>query len=108
MNERIDQLWGQALDAAVPETYSRLSYSHPSNRVDELKSLAGWINEHMPEQACGSYDAVEKWLGMSDDDRRTALERAKLIYDTKTEVWLILKNEHTSNPYFTAYDWAVE
>jgi hypothetical protein len=27
MNERIDQLWGQALDAAVPETYTRLSYS---------------------------------------------------------------------------------
>ena len=27
MNERIDQLWGQALDQAVPETYSRLSYS---------------------------------------------------------------------------------
>jgi hypothetical protein len=27
VNERIDQLWGQALDRAVPETYSRLSYS---------------------------------------------------------------------------------
>jgi hypothetical protein len=27
VNERIDQLWGQALDQAVPETYSRLSYS---------------------------------------------------------------------------------
>jgi hypothetical protein len=27
MNERIDQLWGEALDQAVPETYSRLSYS---------------------------------------------------------------------------------
>ena len=27
MNQRIDQLWAQALDAAVPETYSRLSYS---------------------------------------------------------------------------------
>ena len=27
MNERIDQLWGQALDAAVPETYTRLSHS---------------------------------------------------------------------------------
>ena len=85
-----------------------MARSHPSNRVDELKSLAGWINEHMPEQACGSYDAVEKWLGMSDDDRRTALERAKLIYNTKTEVWLILKNEHTSDPYFRSYDWAVE
>ena len=27
MNERIDQLWGQALYAAVPETYTKLSYS---------------------------------------------------------------------------------
>ena len=27
MNQRIDQLWGQALDAAVPETYTRLSHS---------------------------------------------------------------------------------
>jgi hypothetical protein len=27
VNERIDQLWGEALDRAVPETYSRLSHS---------------------------------------------------------------------------------
>jgi hypothetical protein len=27
MSERIDQLWAQALDAAVPETYTRLSHS---------------------------------------------------------------------------------
>ena len=27
MNERIDQLWGEALDQAVPETYTRLSHS---------------------------------------------------------------------------------
>jgi hypothetical protein len=27
MNERIDQLWGQALDLTVPETYSQLSHS---------------------------------------------------------------------------------
>ena len=77
---------------------SAMRYSHPSNRLDALKSLAGWINENMPKEAWGSYDAVEKWLGMSDDDRRTALERAKLIYDTKTEVWLILKNEPTTYP----------
>jgi hypothetical protein len=82
---------------------SAMRHSHPSNRLDALKSLAGWINEHMPKEAWGSYVDVEKWLGMSDDDRRTALEQAKLIYDTKTEVWLILKNEHTSNPI----EWAV-
>jgi hypothetical protein len=27
VNERIDQLWGQALDRAVPETYTQLSHS---------------------------------------------------------------------------------
>ena len=27
MNQRIDQLWAQALDLAVPETYTRLSHS---------------------------------------------------------------------------------
>lgn len=27
MNERIKQLWGQAMDQAVPETYTKLSYS---------------------------------------------------------------------------------
>ena len=27
MNKRIDQLWSQALDQAVPETYSQLSHS---------------------------------------------------------------------------------
>ena len=27
MNQQIDRLWGQALDAAVPETYTQLSHS---------------------------------------------------------------------------------
>ena len=35
MNERIDQLWGQALDRAVPETYSQLSHS----QVLEVKQV---------------------------------------------------------------------
>jgi len=35
MNERIDQLWGEALDRAVPETDSRLSYS----QVLEVKQV---------------------------------------------------------------------
>ena len=82
-----------------------IAHSHPSNRVDELKNLSGWIQSHMPEQARGSYDAVEKWPGMSDDDRRTALEQAKLIYDTKTEMWLVLKDEPTTDPYEDEIYW---
>ena len=35
MNKRIDQLWSQALDQAVPETYSQLSHS----QVLEVKQV---------------------------------------------------------------------
>jgi hypothetical protein len=35
VNERIDQLWGEALDRAVPETYSTLSHS----QVLEVKQV---------------------------------------------------------------------
>jgi hypothetical protein len=78
---------------------SAMVSSHPGNRIDPLKNLAGWMLNHMPVQARGSYDAVGTWLRMSPEDRRTALEQADLIYDTKTEMWLVLKNEHTSDPY---------
>jgi hypothetical protein len=76
-----------------------MCHSHISNSLETLKNLSKWINARMPKEAWGSYDAVENWLDMHDEDRRTVLEQAKLIYDTKTEMWLILKNEHTSNPY---------
>ena len=81
---------------------SAVTRSHPSNRIAELKGLASWISNTMPAAAWGSYDRVQTWLNMSDEDRRTVLEQAQLIYNTKTEMWLVLKNEHTSNPY----EWA--
>jgi hypothetical protein len=77
--------------------------SHPGNQIDALKGLAGWISNTMPTAAWGSYDRVRTWLNMSDQDRRVVLEQAELIYDTKTEMWLVLKNEETVNPY----EWAV-
>ena len=77
--------------------------SHPGNQIDALKGLAGWISNTMPTAAWGSYDRVQTWLRMSPDDRRMVLEQCDLIYDTKTEMWLVLKNEHTTNPY----EWAV-
>jgi hypothetical protein len=77
--------------------------SHPGNQIDALKGLAGWIYNTMPTAAWGSYDRVQTWLNMSPEDRRVVLEQCDLIYDTKTEMWLVLKNEHTTNPY----EWAV-
>ena len=35
MNKRIDELWGQALDKAVPETYSSLSLE----QVEKIKQV---------------------------------------------------------------------
>ena len=82
---------------------SAMIRSHPGNQTESLKVLSGWIYNTMPTAAWGSYDRVRTWLKMSPEDRRMVLERADLIYDTKTEMWLVLKNEHTTNPY----EWAV-
>ena len=35
MNKRIDELWGQALDRAVPDTYSSLSWT----QVEKIKAV---------------------------------------------------------------------
>ena len=78
--------------------------SHPGNQIDTLKSLAGWISNTMPTAAWGSYDRVRTWLNLSVEYRRVVLEQADLIYTTRDEMWLVLKNEHTTNPY----EWAVE
>lgn len=73
--------------------------SHSGNRVDTLKVLADWIVNSMPADAWGSYDRVGLWLKTSPERRRKILEQCNLIYTTKEEMWLILKNDHTSNPY---------
>ena len=79
MNERIDQLWGQALDAAVPETYSRLSYSQVLKVkqvfaeliVQECCSVVKPSTEYPTE----SVDIVEEfhrgyWVGCNDSTMR--------------------------------------
>ena len=39
MNQRIDQLWAQALDTAVPETYTQLSHSQVLKVKQEFAEL---------------------------------------------------------------------
>jgi hypothetical protein len=73
--------------------------SHPANTINALKKLSGWINAHMPKQAWGSYAAVNAWLELEDEQRREVLEQAQLIYSSKEEVWLILKDEPTETPW---------
>lgn len=65
--------------------------SHPTNTVNSFKSLAGWIYDHMPREAHGSYDRVRAWLDLDSDSRRVILERKGLIYTPKEETWMGLK-----------------
>ena len=46
MNKQIDQLWGQALDLAVPETYTRLSHSQLLKIKQRQKQYLRGINRH--------------------------------------------------------------
>ena len=67
--------------------------SHPSNTVEALKALAGWLYSRVPPEAYGSYDSVRAWLDLDVDERRAILEHNRLIYTAKEETWLALKGE---------------
>lgn len=78
--------------------YAAIQSSHPANTVNAFKSLAGWIREHMPAEAYGSYLAVKHWIRLDEDVRRRVLENHQLIYPSKEEVMLILKSVPTHAP----------
>ncbi len=71
-----------------------MARSHPMNTVEALKRLANWIESSMPRQAFGNYTKVDKWIGMSSEERRTILEKCGLIFDPKEEMWRTLTYEY--------------
>jgi hypothetical protein len=64
--------------------------SHPSNQIVHLKYASSWISHRMPPIAVGSYEKVDNWLKLSEDERRTILEECELIYTSKEDTWLAL------------------
>jgi hypothetical protein len=75
-----------------------IRHSHPSNTVEAFKALTGWIQNHFPEEAWGSYEAVEHWISMGPEFRRSELERCRLIYTEQEEIIMTLKNEPDREP----------
>jgi hypothetical protein len=69
-----------------------MTHSHPANRVSDLKNLVGWMVSHFPTDSFGSYEKVDAWLQLTDDERREKLEDAKMIYTLKEEMILSLKD----------------
>lgn len=66
--------------------YGAMMRSHPMNTVTSLKSLVGWIQDSFPSCSHGSYDNVQAWSGLTEEERRTFLEDYQLIFTEKAEV----------------------
>jgi hypothetical protein len=72
--------------------------SHPSNTIESLKALSGWMLDTIPREAYGSYQAVDDWCYLKEDGRRTILEQHELIYTAKQETWMAIKAPPTHEP----------
>ena len=55
--------------------FAAIQSSHPSNTVEALKFLVGWINDCMPTEAYSNYNRVSEWCRLSEDHRRAILEK---------------------------------
>jgi hypothetical protein len=75
-----------------------IQHSHPNNTVEAFKALTGWMLDTMPKEAYGSYEKVAKWTELNAEQRRLILEHTGLVFTSKEEVVLILKDEPTTEP----------
>jgi hypothetical protein len=78
-----------------------LLHSHPGNSIEGLKHLVYWLHETNTKGVIwGSYSTFGNWIKASDEFRRKELEKFKFIYTKEEEVWMTLKGEEISKPYF--------
>lgn len=78
--------------------HGAIARSHPSNTVEALKHLGGWILDSMPPEAHGSYDVVADWTSYDSAERRVILERCELIYTEQEEIIMALRSESANEP----------
>jgi hypothetical protein len=64
--------------------------SHPANTITALKPLTSWMVECMPAVSHGSWGAVQNWLKLTPETRRSILENHNLIFTAKEETWQAL------------------
>ena len=80
------------------DLFGAIPRSHPSNSIEALKHLCGWIQDKFPEQSWGSYDKINTWLALSSEQRRALLEGKQLIYTEQAEIMLGLRGEKSVEP----------
>ena len=75
-----------------------IARSHPANTIEAFKALTGWMRDTMPNEAYSSYEAVDNWCYLKEDERRAVLEKHELIYSEKEETFLLIKGERVDEP----------
>ena len=92
---------GSFFTAVMANDYLRaMLHSHPGNSVAELKKLASWMFNEMPEVARGSFKNVDLWTKMSDAERRKILVEHNLVYTEEEDVMMVLRGDTTHEPFF--------
>jgi hypothetical protein len=90
---------GSCFSAILANDFSRaIASSHPSNTVEALKALNGWIQESVPLDARGDWGVILRWTLLSAEERRFILEDHGLIYTEQEEVIMALHGKHTVEP----------
>jgi Txe/YoeB family toxin of Txe-Axe toxin-antitoxin module len=91
---------GSCFEAILANDFAKaISRSHPSNTIEAYKALVGWIDSTVPKVARGSHKQILIWSSIDEEQRRSILEEHRLIYTSKEEVMLILKDERIVEPH---------
>jgi predicted Fe-S protein YdhL (DUF1289 family) len=74
------------------DLYSAIRRSHSCNTIDAFKSLVEWLKYAAPNVCQGCYAAVDSWSKLDETSRRQVLQDCQLIYSTKQELLLAIKD----------------
>ena len=84
---------GGFLTSALANNFvSAIAQSHPSNTVSSLKPICTWLLNYGKDVFWGSYQVVEGWIKMSQQERRARLEELRLVYTEVEEFTLTLRS----------------
>lgn len=81
------------------DMFRAMGSCYSANTIQSLKSLTGWIlstNGH--GIFWGNEEVVQKWLNMTEEQRREKLELLNLVYTEKEEVMMILRGDKLVEP----------
>jgi hypothetical protein len=65
--------------------------THPSNQWEEIVKLMKWLQQRAPSVCWGSYEKVQAWIDLTNDQRRAILEADDLLMSP----WDHLKEKET-------------